>query len=1308
MIRLSSLLVAVFLFAQSVFPAVHVLPYNVRTTLNLNDGDTLSLTGFPTGWFYSRVILGVNSTPSVPLAGNLVINNCNHTLTPYYREISFAYTDEIEIKFSGSPKQMPIQWWVDTGTAFSVCTATTKTTRKDSIQITLKNFADSIYANKIKNYRDLNKLNSETIFKGSSGNFKIEQLPNWFYNRIYVQIEPMDGRELNGYSYAGKKHVKLSGWSTKFAIEQKNAYTPTFELAFPEYRKVKLKWWAEVKTPTEKTIEATETNIGKDSVNAIYSFEQTPYNNGKVHLTFAKRNFTDGKIPIIRRLSFNPQGPSQIDDLGVRGNIYAFDAHINIGDSVTLAIPLDFNYSPQLDSITIEHFIEEENCWKEEPVDSIVDNVAYFKVGHFSWFRTLCRKVTKAVVSVTAPATLVCSWASETCANIVDGIINGVTELGADALSSANNLIADAVDGIAWVWNLLESLACLDLDEFKEIFSLSKSSSWSVEQGTIPFDVLHVQGSIRTDDTSLIDILVELRNSNLIKLENAKDEACTEIDEICKWRATRKNFDVLLADAILAKMDSTWNPSQYGKAKYSYFLKDGNEILTDFAGNVYNFKDYFMTQSGLIENAAWFVSGMKSCYGLFNYSGSVVQPYIDLYNSTRKGSYTGTCRSILDMIVSDKIDYIDNSLDCPKFATQYISSNYSIFESHSEKLISISEAMVRVSLLAWLNKTDFRNFSLIAYKATYDGIRSWLELAGPLLDYNNIAIKAYGSIALYEYIHFGTENNLTMINSALNHHYGHNGGYSEGTGYSQYIWDDLTYVLSAMKDAYTKKGRTLKINGNFQKSPDHMFEFSRPVANVGFVPIEIDDGVTYNPDYRVWAKLKNDAKYLAMSNAHPLKPIEGKMNVLVPFGIPEADLYFSNENVLPHRGELWSDFQDGIGIISVENTNGDTVTLSMIAEKGNLWTRGQSHDQQDNLSITLANSRKGFILQDRGYTGFSARNEHDEFHRYNSHNVLTYHTGNGQIDNQAIDFSELRSRIYDFTGSFPGDLISTILAGTEAWWKIFGSSYDFRVEGGFEASILNNHIKDLENKIIGYTATTKIFKPETVYSEQYIDNNRTILYFGGNFWIIDRSSSAEMKWLGNSPLKGWENLNLKIYGSSLTALTGGDGSEVPVKQNSPRFDFPNKILSNYFYEIYDQNAKTYVTTYAVDDEGFAKTNVDCPKDYQCFENGSSNKRLIVPPRDSKFNVCEALPANECSGEIKSSGITMLLKVSPESWIINWVIDGDLTNTTNFGESKILSATVSRTNYSAKNLDGTIQNGKYTSPYLPAVPVLLLR
>ena len=111
MIRVLPYIFALFVLPQVIFAEIHYVPYNARTVLNLEDGDTISLTGFPTDWTYSRVVLGINSTPSVQMSGNITINNCKHTLYSFYQEIAFAYTNEIKIKYSGSNQQrMPIHW----------------------------------------------------------------------------------------------------------------------------------------------------------------------------------------------------------------------------------------------------------------------------------------------------------------------------------------------------------------------------------------------------------------------------------------------------------------------------------------------------------------------------------------------------------------------------------------------------------------------------------------------------------------------------------------------------------------------------------------------------------------------------------------------------------------------------------------------------------------------------------------------------------------------------------------------------------------------------------------------------------------------------------------------------------------------------------------------------------------------------------------------------------------------------------------------------------------------------------------------
>ncbi|MCQ2053890.1 MAG: hypothetical protein MJY82_01195 [Fibrobacter sp.] len=147
-------------------------------------------------------------------------------------------------------------------------------------------------------------------------------------------------------------------------------------------------------------------------------------------------------------------------------------------------------------------------------------------------------------------------------------------------------------------------------------------------------------------------------------------------------------------------------------------------------------------------------------------------------------------------------------------------------------------------------------------------------------------------------------------------------------------------------------------------------------------------------------------------------------------------------------------------------------------------------------------------------------------------------------------------------------------------------------------------------------------------------NNRTILYFGGNFWVIDQPSDKGMVWLANSPIGDWSKLKpigLKLYGSEEKEIEGANGEYIDdLTQNVSgglRYS-KNKnevfILPNYWYAIQDDEALTYVMTYPVNDEGFEKTTKKCLADFQCFRNKKDNRRLIVPPNKKKYTVSSVL------------------------------------------------------------------------------------
>jgi len=186
-------------------------------------------------------------------------------------------------------------------------------------------------------------------------------------------------------------------------------------------------------------------------------------------------------------------------------------------------------------------------------------------------------------------------------------------------------------------------------------------------------------------------------------------------------------------------------------------------------------------------------------------------------------------------------------------------------------------------------------------------------------------------------------------------------------------------------------------------------------------------------------------------------------------------------------------------------------------------------------------------------------------------------------------------------------------------------------------------------------------------------NYRTIMYFGGNFWVIDRPrTDYPIIWLANSSKKNWndlEKVGLNLYGSWNGKLTLGrtpeNDNEALIPQNGARSDFENDAngvwyLRNYKYTAFDEKTKTYVMTYSLGDEFFDKDSSYCPTTlYQCFVNTSKNMRVVIPPAGESFKLCDVLPKNECSGDTRSTGITMFVRTPHGEWTTRWVLDGEL-------------------------------------------------
>ena len=1272
------LLFSFLMLSQEVLAKEHYIVRDMPAILFVQNGDEFKLDGIPHGWGFSRIAMGIGSVSDKPLSGRISVNSCIHNLRDYYWQVDYSYEGGESIKYYGISQMLRVHWWADASIMASSCDAFDGMTRKDSVKQWVKHLADSVYEIRISQYKDLGLVNAITSFAGSSEHFKITSLPTWLHNRIYVKIEPSDGKKLDGFVYAANKKAKITGWSSGIAFTPSGRFAPSFELVFSEYRKVKISWWANMETPVETEVPSRESLLTGDSVLITYDFGRVPYATGKIGLKFARKSFSDGRLPVVKRLSFNNVGVAGIDSLAVMGDVFDISAKLKVGDSVTLALPLDFDYVSGRDTVFVGHFEKSINRWIEEPVDSIVQNVAYFRAGSFS-LRSLTRKtlrMTNKIVEVAAcVACAVYAEFDEDFSNDFYSVSSGMATM---QLSLLDGTAADFVHSFA------TNLLCFNFDDAwnqsidfgtktKKIFVGETPSDWSVKPGKLSEKM--------KDDNLLVKKLKEMRDKvALVNLSMIGENICDAFnqaamaqtaagngtgaakdcssEEYAAWKETIGKLDSLLADAILALAIS-------GEKRRFTFTDDGkiHDSKTKIEENV---SSVLKADDGLLEDASWVIAGLRACYGMTNVDGGIVDTWMSFVRDIDKNNFSDACLAFHTAIgFRDPFDKLDNSLTCATFLADMVSAK-DIVDGHTDKLLKMSEVMARVSLLSWIDKGGFRPYAAVAYKAVYDGIRAWLELAAPLMLYNNVIIKAYASLALFEYINYGTMENFNWLNKSLIYHYGANGGYSEGMGYSQYIWDDVSYILASLKDVYwEKKSKNLPLNEKFLKSPDYMFDFSRPVLDYGTIPVEVDDGCTYNPDYRVWAKLKDDPKYLVWAQNRPLKEKDGKINAFVPFGFPQKSLYENiDKQKMPDRGNLWGIGKDGLLMISAVSADNDTVTLSMVAESGNMWKNGQSHDQQDNLSVTLTSKKNGFIIQDRGYSGFDRRKDDDEFHRFHDHNVLTAGTNcdkmnpkknciddKVQPDNTLINNDGIRDRLREFSHDFTGLAWSTVSFLLSELGLGEGS---FNVEGGYPAALdYDGSINNPSKGIIGYSATLN-YDLMLRLDGKTDANTRTILFFGGSFWVIDQPTEKGLVWLANTP-KGpeWSETKINLYGSENRPIDDAKGGAKEIVQNGSRADYglnekKEAMLQNYWYAIQDKDAYTYVMNYMVDDEGFEKTDRKCPKNFQCFRNKKDNKRLVVPKRGEKYEVSKVLGTN-FRGYPETDGILLATLVDDKVW-----------------------------------------------------------
>ncbi len=370
-------------FVAETKASVHILPYNIRSTIRVADGDTLYFNDFPTDWLFSKIKIGVSGEPAQMLDGRLSIGSCTYNLTGFYTELEAPYGQQLSAVYHGPTKTLPIHWWVDYGMTEPSCI----TNDLDSLKREFDATFDSLYSIYTEDYNDLGELNSVKHFGGASLLFKISQFPQFYFNTIRIQVEPEDGDSLDGSLYSREVVRKINGWSVNVPISLHMGRYAYFELAFPEYRRFRVKWWVSVEDFPELEIPTEVRDYSQDSIEVSYQFDSVGVLQSNPVLLYKKNDFVDGIPPRVMKLQNNPHGNELKDSVFFPlSEVYDIHANTREGVMVQLAIPLNMDIAVGKDEIAVKHFVAYQQQWVNEPVDSVSNGFVYFKTATFSSF----------------------------------------------------------------------------------------------------------------------------------------------------------------------------------------------------------------------------------------------------------------------------------------------------------------------------------------------------------------------------------------------------------------------------------------------------------------------------------------------------------------------------------------------------------------------------------------------------------------------------------------------------------------------------------------------------------------------------------------------------------------------------------------------------------------------------------------------------------------------------------------------------------------------------------------------------------
>lgn len=1149
--------------AQALQSSVFELTFNTAATINVKAGDIIRLKNFPSTWTYGSVEVNFDAATTVPMSLTVTEAGNDYGLAGWNKKIVVPYrhtlTQDFVVKAgSGS---LRVTYWVSDGAV----------SPPDAPQSPPLPTEGPVV-------RDLGVTNAFSSVNAAGGLFTINGLPGAGYNVVSLVLEARDGKPLAGLLKAGGGQVALSGATQKIMFKEHGRVPVAFELSFPERRNVALKWYTEDRTPASKVVARTVTANGS-SLTATYGFAADHAVQNDLSLTFNPADFSDAQPPSFTRLEHNPRGvraPERPND--INGATYDIKAALKPGKVVQVALPVPEIFLLRgLDekAATVMHYDDATKVWNEIAPDRVADGYVYFSTTSFSRFYLRALKsALKVVATVALPA-----------------VVTSIPELAAAAVAVVTTtLLTDLlVDATKVAYNAFVSVTCAGLP-----FDTYKLINFDIPNWTAPKPDLRALRNLEDFSTFYLEHYPHqspLEDNPLTLLANApfypSDEKHPTAShyEAGKWQVAAANAKLLLADLLA---------HEEGTRRFRFSGSGGTAKIVDYAKpanpQTYQLTDVFMFNSHLFAAVPHALRVAQTCdkaLGLADEFKQTVRHVTDLARAVKRGNVGDTCRQAL-LLPAAALDWAD--LDAPEcfqeaaaFKSYYQDQQLGLYVPNRDDQINFAGEFLNVlSAAAWIDP-DLRSILKVGGTQLRDEIHAYIGLTHDAYGNNNIPIKAMAGVALWDMLTRGDKTAYLSLRGWLEAKMGDQGGYAEGTGYLQYINDDVPYVMSVMVRAGLLD-RT-ELPQKYLKSADWLLYQSRPIAGDDtehhFLPVEVDDGKTKDIDFFVYSYLTGDGKYrdFAKSDSY-LEHLPVPLGYLaLPCGkvrdpaLPCKALTASEQPTLATLPDVY--FADGVGVVRARAADG-MATLSVVAEKGLMREGGRAHDQQDNGSVTLGYSRHWYVIQDTGYNGFGKRKDH-LFPRFDNHNVvmtteeLDYH---GERANPPITFQDARNELVKLPGFDNFEWITDLPAFDPIGVPLLGfvTGLQFPQDLTFTTlridwdRLKNTPIPDTEMSAGGADADLvgPLVRDQALHASHGLEvkhtstagvtDRRLLLSYAGNVWVIDRPENkralrSQMHFVSWNDDNAFQYPTSGLITNELPPLDQNDGTKLYLTQH---------------------------------------------------------------------------------------------------------------------------------------------------------------